>query len=330
MTPPIARCLAMILAIPIMAGMFSFASAWVFYHDDRERSHSTMVGTLMIELPEGRGQGTAILVDECGILTNFHAVFGPWYVTALRAPSRAHPGTFTLTEALGPDGRPRSARAIPVIWGDYLGPERQLRRPHEDWAYLVLDQCLGREYGHFWLRDLGLDEPAGVVDGMVAFGYSSGRQMIDPTCSVHAVRGAGDQPSWHHDCALRAGDSGGPIAKRGSQTVVALGAGAVADPADPGCASGGVLARWTARCANLAVPLTQEIIDQVKAAFIATGVQRALLALGYDAGPLGAIDEPRASAAIREVQQEMGWPATGAPTPGLLKILLLRLKLLVS
>jgi hypothetical protein len=46
-----------------------------------------------------------------------------------------------------------------------------------------------------------------------------------------------------------------------------------------------------------------------------------------DAGALGAIDEPAASAAIRQVQQEMGWSATGAPRCALWKILLLRLKL---
>jgi hypothetical protein len=329
----IARCLAVVFAISLTAGGLSVASAWVFYRDDRQRSYSTMVGTLTVELPEGKAVSTAVLVDGCGILTNFHAVFGPWYVTALRAPSREFPGTFTLTEATRPDGTLPSARAIPVVWGDYRGPDRHWRIPHHDWAYLVLEQCLGL-YGHFVLRDLDLDEPAGAIDGFAAIGYSTGQQMIDPVCSLQVAPPPGGNRGWRHDCALDAGDSGGPILRRGTLTLVALGMGSVADPG--GCPSGrghlggAPLARWTMGCANLAVPLTRDIIERVEAAHVAVAVQRALDGLGYDAGALGAIDDPRASAAIRQVQREMGWAVTGEPGHPLLKILLLRLKLMVG
>ena len=132
-----------IAAVTALAGL-ALTSAWVFDADDRQRSHSAMVGTLAIDLPEGSGFGTAALVDECGILTNFHVVFGPWYVTALRAPSHKSVGTFTLTEVTLPDGTHPAARATPVVWGPYRGPDRQLRNPSDDWAYLVLDRCLGR------------------------------------------------------------------------------------------------------------------------------------------------------------------------------------------
>jgi len=64
--------------------------------------------------------------------------------------------------------------------------------------------------------------------------------------------------------------------------------------------------------AHLAVPLTRDIIDRVEAAYVAVAVQRVLIELGYDAGTLGAIDDPRASAAIRQVQREMGWAVTGS------------------
>ena len=191
----IARCLAGVVAISLTAGVLSVASAWVFYRDDRQRSFSTMVGPLTVGLPEGKGVGTAVLVDSCGVLTNFHAVFGPWYVTALRPPSREFPGTFTLTEATRPDGTLPSARAIPVVWGDYRGPDRHWRVPHHDWAYLALDPCLGLEYGHFLLRDLALDQPAG-ADGFAAIGYSTGQQMIDPVCSVQAAPSPGDWRQW--------------------------------------------------------------------------------------------------------------------------------------
>ena len=326
MAPAIARCLLIVATLTMATGVLSLASAWVFYQDDRLRSHSTMVGTLEIDLPEGRGLSTAVLVDGCGILTNFHAVFGPWYVTALRAPSREAPGRFTLTEATGPDGTHPSARAIPVVWGDYRGPDRQLRTPQHDWAYLVLDQCLGLDYGYFQLRSPELDESAG---GFAALGYSTGQQMIDPACSIQADRSRGGSLRWLHDCALRAGESGGPIIRRGTMAVVALGAGMVADPADPRCnaRSAAEPRHWSPRCANVAVPLTPDLIERVSAARVATGVQRALLALGYDAGALGAVDEPAVIAAIRQVQHEMGWSETGAPSDALRKILFLRLKL---
>lgn len=275
----IARYLAVVVAISLTAGGFSVASAWVFYRDDRQRSYSTMVGTLTVELPEGKGVSTAVLVDDCGILTNFHAVFGPWYVTALRAPSREFPGVFTLTEATRPDGTLPSARAIPVVWGDYRGPDRHWRVPHHDWAYLALDPCLGFEYGHFLLRDLELDEPAGAVGGFAAIGCSTGQQMADPACSVQVAPSPGGNRGWRHDCALEPGDSGGPIIRRGTLTLVALGMGSVGEPGGcPGARGrfgGAPLARWTMGCANLAVPLTRDIIDLVEAAYVAVAVQRA-------------------------------------------------------
>jgi Putative peptidoglycan binding domain len=331
MTIGIGRCFAISAAISMTVGVLSLASAWVFYEDDRRPSHSAMVGTLEIDLPEGTGLGTAVLVDGCGILTNFHAVFGPWYVTALRPPSREFPGTFTLTEATRPDGAHPTARAIPVVWGDYRGPDRQVRVPDRDWAYLVLDQCLGLEYGHLNLHALDLDELAGAIDGFVALGYSTGQQMVDPACSVNADRPRSGNKRWLHDCALEAGDSGGPIIQRATSAVVALSASIVADPSDPNCRTSGVrdrgaaLSHFNVHCANAAVPLLPDIIDRIEAARVATGVQRALTELGYDAGPLGAIDGPRAIAAIKQAQRDMGWPVTGEPTDALRKILWLTL-----
>jgi hypothetical protein len=121
----IGRIFAIAASVAIVVGLLVPTSAWIFYEDDRRPSHSVMVGRLEVKLPQGTASGTAALVDECGILTNFHVVFGPWYVTTFRAPSREFWGTFTLTEAMLPDGTHPSARAIPVTWGEYLGPDRQ-------------------------------------------------------------------------------------------------------------------------------------------------------------------------------------------------------------
>jgi Putative peptidoglycan binding domain len=155
--------------------------------------------------------------------------------------------------------------------------------------------------------------------------------MIDPACSVHADRTPSGMPGWLHDCALQPGDSGGPIIRRGTFSMVALSARVVTDPTGGQCPTGGgrdrsaPLAQWNLRCANAAVPLTGDIIARVQAAGIAVGVQRALIALGYDAGLLGAIDAPRAIAAVKQVQRDMRWPVTGEPTDALRKILWLKI-----
>lgn len=204
MVPSLGRLLAIAAAVLAASGITFIAWAWVFAVDDREPSESTMVGAFKVVLPEGTASGTAVLVDACGILTNFHVVFGPWYVTAMRSPSREFPGTFELTQATRADGTHPRARAVPVVWGDYRGPDRQYRYPENDWAYLVLDECLGQEYGHFHMQPFDLYPLTGTKDRVAAHGYSTGEQMLDPACSVHAENTLGGKRSWTHDCSLSA------------------------------------------------------------------------------------------------------------------------------
>jgi len=312
----------------LASGAVLLVSAWVFYFDDRRPSHSSMVGILTIELPEGRGRGTAVLVDACGILTTFHAVFGPWYVTAIRKPSHEFVATFTLTEATQLDGASQSTSATPVVWGNYLGPDRQFRRAGEDWVYLVLEDCLGLNYGYFNIRPLEPEELEGSEE-LSAIGYSSGSQMMDPRCAIE-IDPSVQAGAWQHDCVLLLGDSGGPLFVRDTKSLVALGSSAVARPGEPICGadtSGATAIRrdGTVACANLAVPLSREIIARVRDAEIACGVQRVLLQLGYDAGPLGSVDEPKARAAIEQFQRSVGLDVTGEATDSLWMILLLQL-----
>jgi len=323
--------LGKVAAVAALLAALLSTSAWVFYADDRLPSHSARIGTFAIELPEGSGIGTAFLVDECGILTNFHVAFGPWYVTALRPPSHDFTGTFTLTEVTLPDGSHPTARAMPVVWGDYLGPDRQWRRPEEDWAYLMLDRCLGAQYGYFELREADLYEPP-VDQGFSAVGYSAGRQMVDPRCAARADPAAGAE-AWLHDCAVLAGDSGGPIFRGGTLTVVALASGYRAHPneraclsADPGSPEDRFLG-WGRGCANVAVPVSSAIREKVWAAWTAIGMRDVLTRLGYNAGPPGMIEAPQLKAAVRRVERELGWSETGEPTGTLYKFLKLRLTL---
>jgi hypothetical protein len=321
------KILGTIRTVAAMLAVLVLTSSWVFYADDRVPSHSARIGTLSVELQEGGGTGTAFLIDECGILTNFHVVFGPWHVTALRPPSHDFTGTFRLTEVTLADGSHPTTRAIPVAWGNYLGPDRQWRRPEEDWAYLVLEECLGLDYGYFDLREADLYEPA-IDKGFTAIGYSAGRQMADPACTARAdptvaIKG------WLHDCAALAGDSGGPIFRAGTLTVVALSSGYRAQSNGRACLSAGAGAEWFASwgsgCANVAVPVSSTMRERTWEARAALGIQSMLAKLGYGVGPIGTIDTPQTVAAIRQVQREMGWPETGEPSDGLHKVLQLRL-----
>ena len=132
-----------LIAVLILPGFWNLASAWVFNVDLRKASNFVPVGAIEFSLPEGKSRGTAFLIGECAVMTNFHVVFGPWYLTALRPPSSAGRGTFTLTQMTLASGEHPSTGAIPVIWGDYTGPARQFQRPANDWVVLALEDCWG-------------------------------------------------------------------------------------------------------------------------------------------------------------------------------------------
>jgi hypothetical protein len=298
-------------------------TAWVFYADDRVPSHSQRIGTFTIDLPEGSGTGTAFLISECSILTNFHVVFGPWTVTALRPPSHEFVGTFTLTEVTLPDGTHPAARAIPVAWGDYLGPERQWRRPGEDWVMLYVQPCLGNRYGYFELREADLYEPP-VEKGFTAIGYSTGRQMADPRCAARPASDPASDPGgeargWLHDCAVRAGDSGGPVFHNGTLIVVALASAYRAGPDGRPCHTAipdrmaEMLAQWDRGCANIAVPVTTAMRERIWDACARVGAQVMLRRLGYDSGPVGAIGSPKLETALRQAYRDNNWPMPDQP-----------------
>jgi Putative peptidoglycan binding domain len=308
----------------LACGLVLLLTGWVVHFDDRLPSHSRMVGTLTIDLPEGRGQGTAVLVGECGILTAFHVAFGPWYVTALRAPSHESVATLTLTEVTMPDGTHPATRATPVIWGDYRGPDRQLRRAGEDWVYMVLDDCFGSRYGYVKIRPLEFEELATDSLKFSTIGYSSGSQMKDPRCRIRADGSTAG--AWFHDCVLLPGDSGGPIFRGDTLGLVAIGSGAVARPGELSCSYAflpGVRLQHEGKteCTNLAVAISLETAEKVLKADLAVDVQRQLLKLGYDAGPVGAVEGSEFKLAIEQAQRSVGLPVTGEPTKALCAVL---------
>ena len=289
------------------------ARSWVIDGDTRVASHALRVGVITFELPEGRSTGTAFLISRCEIMTNFHVVFGPWYVTALKPPSREQQGRFTLTAVTLEDGSHPSATAIPAAWGDYRGPDRQFRRPGEDWAILTLDNCLGQTYGWFIPDDPAYADDITDEGDLTAIGYSSGRQMMDGDCSLLPGGGA----VLLHDCTALSGDSGAPVFSRISNKVVAIISGYRSSVSDGGCEQGEA-------CFNTAVPLTLTVIRHIDVAKAALETQRYLLRMGYDAGQFGDIASSKLSAAIALAETSLGYPPTGKPSdwlPQMLRIM---------
>ncbi len=79
-----------LIATFFLPGSWNLASAWVFNPDLRKAANFSQVGVIEFSLPEGRSTGTAFLIGECTVMTNFHVAFGPWYLTAFgRRPTQA-------------------------------------------------------------------------------------------------------------------------------------------------------------------------------------------------------------------------------------------------
>jgi Trypsin-like peptidase domain len=305
--------LTVLVAAFFLPSFWNLASAWVFNADLRAASNFSPVGVIEFSLPEGRSKGTAFLISDCTVMTNFHVVFGPWYLTALRPPSNANTGTFTLTQVTLANGEHPSTKAIPVIWGDYTGPDRQFRQPANDWVMLALEECLGYRHGYLQPYDGVLNDDIPDGGGFTAVGYSAGRQMVDSNCSLRAGAGSGSGATMLHDCAALPGDSGAPIVRRGTSRVVAMISGFHAGSSRSCRSFNGVVNEpWTSQCSNAAVPLSVALIDQIEVANCAVRAQNLLLRLGYDAGPYGVIEHPLFAKAIRQVEVENGLVKSGA------------------
>jgi hypothetical protein len=310
----------------ILTGLWNLASAWVFHADLRKASNFAPVGVIEFSLPEGRSRGTAFLVGECGVMTNFHVVFGPWYLTALRPPSSANRGTFTLTQVTLPNGEHPSTGAIPVIWGDYTGPDRQFRRPANDWVVLALEKCLGDLHGYLQPYDAALNGDIQESGGFIAIGYSAGRQMVDSNCSIRRRSDSLTGTTMLNDCASLPGDSGAPIVMRGTSRVIAMVSSSHAGFGSSRCSSlkEVVHEHWNAQCTNAAIPFTAALIDQIGAVRCAIQAQNMLLRLGYAAGPYGLLNRPQMMSAIRQAQLEMGMIPSGDVSCTLSKLLKMR------
>ena len=301
-------CLVAALFLP---SFWNLASAWVFNPDLRKASNFAPVGVIEFSLPEGRSRGTAFLIGECAVMTNFHVVFGPWYVTALHPPSNASRGTFTLTQATLPNGEHPTTGVIPVMWGDYTGPDRQFRKPANDWVILALEDCLGYRHGYLQPYDAALNDELPARGGFTAIGYSAGRQMVDSNCSI-SLGGGGSGATMINDCAALPGDSGAPIVRRGTSRVVAMISGFHAGSSKSCRSLQGIMHEaWNSECTNAAVPLLLPLNNQIEEIRYAILAQNLLLRLGYDAGPYGVIDQPLLARAIMQIQMDLGMVPTG-------------------
>jgi hypothetical protein len=278
--------------------------------EGRLESRYSRVGIISFDLPEGRSTGTAFQTGFCTVMTNFHVVFGPWYVTALRPPSPSVTGTVELTGVTLPGGRHPTTRVKPVAWGDYQGPDRQFRKPGEDWVILVSEDCLGYDHGYVNVIDLAHDDDTwtGTFESV---GYSAGTQMIDTACAARPQGGGGLDEILVHNCVAYPGDSGAPIFRKGTSRVVAMTSGvrstgsvSCQDP-DTGALTG------DKTCSNSAVRLRHDIISRISAIDADALTQFQLARAGYEVGTFGAIDRPRFHDAIRAVQHQLGFTVDG-------------------
>ncbi len=207
------RATAILLLLLAAAGPWPTierAAANIFEVDDRvpvERRPGTpwaAVG-LITQTTPGRDfrYGTVTLVGPCHALTAHHTAFrriaeaGPAQTSALwfGPPKDGFPWTWRV------EGRP-------VAWGD-LGDH-----VHADWALLELETCLGAELG--WWELAPLDFAAARArgpKGLMSLGHPvaapRGQALLDPGCGVYSE--AGRVPGWRMDCAVRVGNSGGPV-----------------------------------------------------------------------------------------------------------------------
>lgn len=315
-----------LVAVFFLPGSWNFASAWVFNADLRQASNFAPVGVIEFSLPEGRSTGTAFLVGECIVMTNFHVVFGPWYLTQLRPPSNTNIGTFTLTQVTLPNGGHPSTGAIPVIWGDYTGPARQILQPANDWVVLALEECLGSRHGYLLPYDATLNDDIPDRGGFTAVGYSSGRQMVDSNCSIR-LSGTGIGATMLNDCVALSGDSGAPIVRRGTNRVVAMVSGFRASFGSQSCSSfkGIVHQPWSSYCTNAAVPFSRPLNERIEAAREVILAQNLFIRLGINAGPYGVIGHPKFAKALNQVKVESGMEQSGESICNLTKILKMRL-----
>lgn len=318
--------LAVLVAILLLPELRGIGAAWIFRGDPRRPSNVALVGTITFDMPEGRSAGTAFLVGDCAIMTSFHVVFGPWYVTALRPPSHQSRGKFVLTQENNAKEYGHETVAIPAIWGDYTGPDRSIRKPAEDWVVLALEDCLGSRFGFLKPFDAALNDDIPDRGGFSAVGYSSGGQMIDADCSIQAIRDGRAGSTIQHDCAAMSGDSGSPIIRRGTARVVAMVSSYHADWGTTRCRTAAGIAggAWTPQCTNVAVPLDAGLIDRIEGARDAILIQHWLLQLGYDAGALGVVEGPLLDRAIRRFQRDSELVPTGSIDANLYRGLMAR------
>ncbi|WP_119167126.1 trypsin-like serine peptidase [Algihabitans albus] len=290
LSPLAALAFALALAAP------GSASANIFETDDRvavERLPGTpwaAVG-LITQTTPGRDFrfGTVTLVGPCHALTAHHTAFRSiaqansdepshlWFgpPRPAGAISGASGDAATAAEGGAAEGGsfPWTWRvtARPVAWGDLDA------HVHGDWALLELEHCLGAELGWWELAPLGFDEIKALEPNalrLVGHPTESPREtaLLDPACNLY--RELGSVPGWRMDCAVRVGNSGGPVfldptepaaVATPSSTAVSAGT-AKSGPLGPRLIAivkgdffpqpgGVIIPQWDERAANVALPV---------------------------------------------------------------------------
>lgn len=187
----------------------------IFVEDDRvsvERSSMPAIGSIHTKAELKSIIGTGFLIDACHVATSYHLIKSnnekisrEDYIFFKDGVSEE----FVKAKVTAFHGRPHSAPAY----------EQDL----EDWVILKLETCsqaIPLELKKLSLADLQNKE-------LKLYGFPRDRNIdylsLDPSCSV----GHEPNPNFRgvpHDCAVRAGNSGGPLIMEvdGAQYVVAI------------------------------------------------------------------------------------------------------------
>jgi V8-like Glu-specific endopeptidase len=194
--------------------------------------------------------GTATLIGPCHVLTAHHTAFSRADDPDPDEPSLVHLGPPT-------DGFPfsQSVPARPVAWGDLGG------HTNDDWAVLELEACAGDTWGWWEVEPMGLEEAVTRGPTFRSAGHPTAATRaavtVDPACAIHGA--GGSIPGWHTDCAVRVGDSGGPVfhlGEDGAPRLVAVIKGEFFPQPE-------VIPAWDDRATNVAIPVAN-FIDRIR------------------------------------------------------------------
>jgi V8-like Glu-specific endopeptidase len=183
----------------------------IFYTNDRltlERGLKPAIGSVHLKAELKYIVGTAFLIDRCYIATSYHLI-KPTDQKMMEGD-----GIYYLSGHQNVEEKKSYNWAKVVASGKPFG-KRQSVRASEDWAILELSECVDSNLSslplksYFSLGRQSIMQVEKVPAGL--YGFPIDRLIsdisYDGSCSIYYKQ----DPLIYHDCAVRTGNSGGPL-----------------------------------------------------------------------------------------------------------------------